>query len=100
MGLYISKGITGLHGGKVGVHYAGSGQGSCFKVLLPTSSASVKASLLPRKSAAQVSPLNDAINENCDDDKTSRKRVQSSARDHGTRIRESIGSSIGVYGDL
>ena len=35
MGLYISKGIAELHGGRVEVGSAGLGQGSCFKVLLP-----------------------------------------------------------------
>eukprot|EP01036_Dinobryon_divergens_P028731 gene28731-37725_t len=35
MGLYISKGIAELHGGRVEVDSAGLGQGSCFKILLP-----------------------------------------------------------------
>ena len=35
MGLYISKGITELHGGRVEVSSDGLDQGSCFKILLP-----------------------------------------------------------------
>ena len=65
MGLYISKGITELHGGRVEVHSDGLGQGSCFKVLLPlyleqtttpsTSKAGIR-DLLTRKSASKVAP--------------------------------------------
>lgn len=66
MGLYISKGITELHGGRVDVHSDGLGHGSCFKVLLPlylgqisSPSSTPKASigaLFTRKNSVKVSP--------------------------------------------
>jgi hypothetical protein len=35
LGLYISRGIVDLHGGRIGVHSDGEGKGSCFTLEIP-----------------------------------------------------------------
>eukprot|EP01036_Dinobryon_divergens_P027063 gene27063-35775_t len=91
MGLYISKGITELNGGRVEVHSDGLGQGSCFKILLPLH---IGQPVSPSTTTAQVSPLNDSnqnVVQNAANDSDAHMKVQ---RYRGSRIRMSVDTSF------
>jgi CheY-like chemotaxis protein len=104
MGLYISKGIAELHGGRVEVDSAGLGQGSCFKILLPLHLATPATATsvgegIPHGVQSSLNEPDEAVGYKAAtaDSETQMKLISDTEmkRDHGSYIGESANLTTG-----